>query len=421
MGTLDDIYRTNLVDDVLAAISSDDSYTGYNVLLSSALFTNFRNVETITATKELTDNDYQIQVITAGTTDQIVELAPEAVTNHITFIFNAGVSNNVIVKDDSGAATLSTLTPSTMGIYMSSGSNWNTISGGSSSPLTTKGDLWGYSTLDARLPVGTNDYVLTADSAQALGLKWAAASGGTTLPEGAKMVYVGASAYDVEIGSGWNVNGTTLSWVADINVTGLSLSNDTLYYVYLYDSGSGVAAVEESTTAPTWNSTYFYWQKTADASRRCLGYISAEGSGNVREFLCTVLNNSVEFHFVNLASVPVVVNGTTTTGSWTSFSLDPFVPAHATDWFVMASMEYGAANNDAVFGINPKDGGALLGSGGLYTVRNANPRSGSRTFFGRSWLPIDVDVTPAASHHRMQQVIGTNTGYAYAYGARMRR
>jgi len=40
--------------------------------------------------------------------------------------------------------------------------------------LTTKGDLLGYSTSGARVPVGTNNHVLTADSTQALGVKWAA-------------------------------------------------------------------------------------------------------------------------------------------------------------------------------------------------------------------------------------------------------
>jgi hypothetical protein len=46
------------------------------------------------------------------------------------------------------------------------------------SPLTTKGDVWVYGAANDRLPVGTNGHVLTADSAQALGVKWAAASGG---------------------------------------------------------------------------------------------------------------------------------------------------------------------------------------------------------------------------------------------------
>lgn len=44
--------------------------------------------------------------------------------------------------------------------------------GGGSSPLTTKGDLYGYSTADARIPVGTDGQILTSDSSQATGVKW---------------------------------------------------------------------------------------------------------------------------------------------------------------------------------------------------------------------------------------------------------
>lgn len=62
-----------------------------------------------------------------------------------------------------------------------SGSAWVTI-GGSASPLTTKGDLYTYSTTDARLAVGANNTVLTADSSAATGIKWATpATGGLTL------------------------------------------------------------------------------------------------------------------------------------------------------------------------------------------------------------------------------------------------
>jgi hypothetical protein len=44
--------------------------------------------------------------------------------------------------------------------------------------LTTKGDVHGYSTTNTRIPIGSNNQVLTADSTQALGLKWATPAGG---------------------------------------------------------------------------------------------------------------------------------------------------------------------------------------------------------------------------------------------------
>lgn len=60
------------------------------------------------------------------------------------------------------------------------------IQTGAVSPLTTKGDLYTYSTSDARLPVGANGTTLVADSAETTGLKWVAPAGGST--------FVGASA-----------------------------------------------------------------------------------------------------------------------------------------------------------------------------------------------------------------------------------
>lgn len=64
------------------------------------------------------------------------------------------------------------------------GAELNELYTSGSSPLTTKGDIFGYSTTNARIPVGTDGQVLTADSAQALGVKWAspaAGGGGLTL------------------------------------------------------------------------------------------------------------------------------------------------------------------------------------------------------------------------------------------------
>jgi len=55
-----------------------------------------------------------------------------------------------------------------------------TPGGDSGTDLTTKGDIHGYSSSNTRIPVGDDDQVLTADSSEALGVKWATAGGGVT-------------------------------------------------------------------------------------------------------------------------------------------------------------------------------------------------------------------------------------------------
>ncbi len=59
-------------------------------------------------------------------------------------------------------------------ILSTTGSGCSWINPSATSPLTTKGDLYGYSTANARVPVGTDGQCLVADSTQTLGLKWAA-------------------------------------------------------------------------------------------------------------------------------------------------------------------------------------------------------------------------------------------------------
>lgn len=87
--------------------------------------------------------------------------------------------------------------------------------------LTTKGDLLVYGSSLTRLGVGSDGQVLTADSAQALGVKWAAASGsGGGVPE---RWYVPGSAdegYDDEFDDG----SIDADWVA-VDVSGAGKQN----------------------------------------------------------------------------------------------------------------------------------------------------------------------------------------------------
>lgn len=111
-------------------------------------------------------------------------------------------------------------------VYNTTSGVWEPADQAASSPLTTKGDLYTYGTDDARLPVGTNGHVLTADSAQTLGVKWAAptsSAGGL----GAKVT--GASPTSIPTASGQIISWSTEAYDDDSMVDlGTSASRITI-------------------------------------------------------------------------------------------------------------------------------------------------------------------------------------------------
>lgn len=122
MTDLNSFYKTDAVDDVMAA--------DINVLISSSSYSTFRNVETLTADKDLTDADCPIQVLTPSGANKNVILPDEAITNHQFIILNpTGTSYSIVVKTFGSVSTLATLTAGQMALLVSGGGEYGVVSG----------------------------------------------------------------------------------------------------------------------------------------------------------------------------------------------------------------------------------------------------------------------------------------------------
>jgi len=90
-------------------------------------------------------------------TNKVTVAAPSSLAGDVTFNLPTtnGTADYVLKTDGSGNTSWTAQT-----------------GGGATSPLTTKGDVYCYSTTNDRLPIGADGQFITADSSQSTGLRW---------------------------------------------------------------------------------------------------------------------------------------------------------------------------------------------------------------------------------------------------------
>lgn len=149
-----------------------------------------------------------------------------------------------------------------------------------------------------------------------------AASIKITLIEGLQITWNSATSITVGVGFCIAENGDIINVTSALVKSGLSLSASTWYHIYTYLSG-GVPAAEVVTTAPVaWKGTAY--SKTGDTTRRYMGSVLTDASGNVYEF--QHLDNYITYLNITLAAAPFrcLTAGTATVA--TAVALSSAVP-----------------------------------------------------------------------------------------------
>jgi hypothetical protein len=182
-------------------ITINRSTTSVDGYLASSDFTTFNNkISAVTSTAPITVTGGTVVGITKSTTAVDGYLASSDFTT-----FNnkqATVSATAPITFASNTIAIPVATTSVNG-YLSS-SDFTTFNNKQATVLTTKGDLLTFGASIARLPVGSDTFVLTADSTQTNGIKWAASSAGFTNPmtTGGDLIYGGSGGTATRLANG---------------------------------------------------------------------------------------------------------------------------------------------------------------------------------------------------------------------------
>jgi hypothetical protein len=255
-------------DDAMAAHINRNTASALRAELGAAL--------AITTQTALTDGDFPFLKLTPNANLDVL-LPPEASTNHVHVIQNGSGTYTLTVKEDSDTMTIATVGPNTVAMFIPSvGTGWAAIKS-----------------------------IANPAASERI----------TTVIDGMKLIWNSATSIGVGVGACYAENGDWIDVTSAITKASLSLSNSTWYHIYVYLS-AGVASAEVVTTAPVaWKGSAY--SKTGDTSRRYVGSVKTDGSGNVYGFQHELPANMMHYKNVASGSSPfrVLNAGTATTAT----------------------------------------------------------------------------------------------------------
>lgn len=218
--------------------------------------------------------------------------------------------------------------------------NGSTCGASGVSPLTTKGDLFGFSTLGARIPVGADGTVLTADSAQALGVKWAAVvgtgtvtsagtsfTGGLISVSGSPVTTVGTAALTVAGTSGGVPYFSSASTWASSGVLTANLP--------VFGGGAGAAPIVGTRSG---NTTQVATWTGATTASRCV-HTDASGNLTITSADCGTGTGGADTALDNLSAVSINTSLLAQAGVDLGSTANPF-----RDLFFFGSGTYGSTS-----------------------------------------------------------------------------
>ncbi len=190
------------------------------------------------------------------------------------------------------------------------------------SPLTTKGDVSGFSTVNARIPVGSNGQVLTSDSTQALGLKWAAGGGTASLPIG----YInGGLISNDAVTPDSLIDITAIECRSDDNTVDISISALTNFDITTNANwASGTAPTLTSIIVYLWADDdsgvprYIYDDATGtnltdSGKARRAGAFLTDSSGDIIPFISTDIHGGIKYTYLSFIGESSTLPTTTKT------------------------------------------------------------------------------------------------------------